>query len=96
MVNAAERAEIEHNANIRNLTVGDFMRRAGLGRKADVRYDTQIVLAVTELVQSIRTLNVDLLSMQTVEMDANRLDALLDTMRQIVGEAKAALLRIDK
>lgn len=94
LVTANEKSQIEHNASIRSLSASDYMRRVALGRKADVRYDTQIVLALTEVVQSIRTLNLDLVAMQI--QDTDKLGALLDTMREAIGEAKAALLRIDK
>lgn len=98
-VNAEEKAQLDHAAQIRNLDTSDWLRRAGLGRKADVRYDTQIVLAITQSVQAIRTTGLDILSLAPTlanEPASAKLHQLLDEMRQAVVEAKAALLRIDK
>ena len=45
---------IQQAAMIRNLSVGEFCRRAALGRKADVKYDIQIVLTVLRVNQTLR------------------------------------------
>ena len=53
-----EEAEtIRHSASIRNMSVAEFMRRAALGRKADVDYDTKIVLQLSDVVRSIRAIH---------------------------------------
>lgn len=48
---------IRTSAHIRNLCVGDFIRRAALGYRADVKYETEIILYLREVVQSIRRLH---------------------------------------
>lgn len=44
-------------AKARNLSVCDFMRRAALGRRADVRFETEIVLQLKDIIQAIRVLH---------------------------------------
>lgn len=51
-----ELEQIQENASIRNLDFSEYMRRTALGRKADVRFDQQIVLTLSQLVQEIRRL----------------------------------------
>ncbi len=48
---------IRASAFMRNLTVADFIRRAALGRRADVGFEVEIVLALSDVVKSIRQLN---------------------------------------
>jgi hypothetical protein len=57
LLTEAEAAEIRHSAKIRQLSVADFMRRAALGRKADVDYETEIVLALIDSTRAIRALH---------------------------------------
>ena len=52
-----EAETIRHSALIRNLSVADFIRRAALGRKADVKFETQIVLALCSLVNEIKNMH---------------------------------------
>ena len=52
-----EAETIRHAALIRNLSVADFIRRAALGRKADVKFETQIVLALCSLVNEIKNMH---------------------------------------
>ena len=52
-----EAETIRHAAFIRNLSVADFIRRAALGRKADVKYETEIVLALCSLVNEIKDMH---------------------------------------
>lgn len=56
MLSAVEAEEIRTSARIRNLSVADFMRRAAMGRRADVQFDKEIVLTLREVVQLIRQL----------------------------------------
>ena len=53
----ADAETIRESANIRNLSVSEFMRRAALGRKADVRYETQIVLQLIDVGRAIRQIH---------------------------------------
>lgn len=52
-----EAETIRRAALIRNLSVADFIRRAALGRKADVQYETEIVLALCSLVNEIKDMH---------------------------------------
>lgn len=52
-----EAETIRHAAFIRNLSVADFIRRAALGRKADVKFETEIVLALCNLVDEIKRMH---------------------------------------
>jgi uncharacterized protein (DUF1778 family) len=49
--------QIRHSAKIRQLSVADFIRRAALGRKADVDYETEIVLVLIDITRAIRALH---------------------------------------
>lgn len=100
LVSADEKAAIEQAAEIRELDTSDWMRRAALGRKADIRFDTKIVLTVSQLVQVIRdareALSEIMASTSGVSADPIVVAELLAVMKEAVGEAKAALLRIEK
>ena len=52
-----EAETIRHFALIRNLSVADFIRRAALNRKADVKFETEIVLALCSLVNEIKNMH---------------------------------------
>ncbi len=54
LLTQAEAVEIRRLAKIRELSVADFMRRAALGRRADVDYETEIVLALNNSTRAIR------------------------------------------
>lgn len=55
-----DRDEIRHLANIRQMSVSDFMRRAALGRKADVDYETETILILSEVTKLMRLLHAEL------------------------------------
>lgn len=95
LVNAHEKRQIEEAAQIRSLDTSEWVRRAALGRKADIRYDTQIVLSIAQLVQTIRTVNETFQTLEQIQDDP-ALKELLIIMRDTVAQAKAALLRIEK
>lgn len=79
---------IRTSAHIRNLSVADFMRRASLGRRADVNYETEIVLTLRDVVQSIRLLHSALINEGIVPPQ--------DVWKLLIDEALAAMLRISK
>lgn len=87
-VNADEASKIRHAADIRNIFVSDFIRRAALGRRADVHYETQIVLALRDFVASIKALHAALVERGITPPE--------DEWRPIIKEAVAAMLRISK
>ena len=44
-VNAAEKAEIKERASRACLSVSDYVRRCALGKRVDMRYDVDAILA---------------------------------------------------
>lgn len=50
----ADAEVIRASAKARNLSVSEFMRRAAMGRRADVVFETEIVLALRDVVMVIR------------------------------------------
>ena len=82
-----EAEEIRHSANIRNLSVAEFIRRAALGRKADVRYETEIVLQLSDAVRAIRAIHKAMVDMQIKPPE--------EIWGPIMDAAEAAMLRID-
>lgn len=88
MLSLVEAEEIRSAARIRNLSVADFMRRAALGRRADVRFDTETVLALREVVQAIRQLH--------ATFAAKDAHLPIDGLGLVIDAALAAMLRIGK
>lgn len=88
MLSLAEADDIRTSARIRNLSVADFTRRAALGRRADVRFETETVLALREAVQAIRQLHATFAA-KDFRLPVDRLGELIDA-------ALAAMLRISK
>lgn len=54
---AIDAATINASAEMRNLSMSDFMRRAALGRRADVHFETEIVVALREVAQAIQAMH---------------------------------------
>lgn len=79
---------IRASALVRNLSVAEFMRRAALGRRADIRYETEIVLTLRDVVQSVRMLHAAYVSDGIVPQT--------EIWEMIISEAKTAMLRISK
>lgn len=46
-VNATEKAEIQERARRACLSVSDYVRRCALGKRVDMRYDVDAILAIT-------------------------------------------------
>lgn len=88
MLFVTEAEEIRTSARIRNLSVADFIRRAALGRRADVRFDTETVLALREVVRTIRELH--------TTFAAKELRLPIDRLGEVIDAALAAMLRISK
>ena len=85
---AIEAAKISASAEARNLSVGEYIRRAALGRRTDVCYESQVVLALTEVVEVIK-----MLLAAEVEMGLPPTDHEWDP---VIEEAVAAMQRISK
>ena len=88
LLTVTEKEQIAHLAGIRKLPVADYMRRAALGRRADVDYQTDIVLALSEVVKKIRALRASMVAHGHVPPD--------DLLLAVINEAIAAMLRIEK
>lgn len=80
--------KIQVAAGYRQLDVAEFMRRAALGRKADVRYETEIVLKLSEVVQTLRALHKVMVEL--------KMEPPVQVWEPVVEEAVAAMLRISK
>ena len=79
---------IKYSASIRNLSVSEFMRRAALGRKADVSYETKIVLQLSEVVRAIRAIHKAMVEHKIVPPE--------HIWGPLMDSAEAAMLRISK
>jgi uncharacterized protein (DUF1778 family) len=79
---------IRHSAAIRQLSVSEFMRRSALGRKADVDYETEIVLSLGAVTRAIRGMHTALVE--------RGIPPQAEEWRPVILEARAAILRISK
>ena len=86
LLTEAEAETIRQSASIRNLSVAEFIRRAALGRRADVDYDTKIVLQLSDVVRNIRAIH-----KQMVELNMQPPEAI---WKPVMDEALEAMLRI--
>lgn len=86
-LNQAEAIAIRRSALMRNLSVAEFIRRAALGRKADVRYETEIVLALREVTQAIRKMHADF-------VEAKILPVEFEEWRVVIKQATEAMGKV--
>lgn len=56
--NKAERADLEAQARLRAMSVHEYIRRTTTHRRADLRVEHQMILAVRESVAALRDLHV--------------------------------------
>lgn len=82
-----EAMAIRNSALIRNLSVAEFIRRAALGRKADVRYETEIVLALREVAHAIKKMHADFVEKKILPTE-------FVEWRVVIQQATAAMLRV--
>lgn len=80
---------IRFSAMARNLSVAEFVRRAALGRKADLRYETEIILTLREVIQTIRRMHADLVEKKIRPSE-------MDDWLPVIKQSIAAILRISK
>jgi uncharacterized protein (DUF1778 family) len=85
---ADEDRQICDAAALRQINVSDFIRRAALGRKADVKVEVEIVLMLIEVVKDIRALHAAVLATGALPPEAE--------WQPVIDQAVAAMLRIDK
>ena len=83
-----EDEKIRHAASIRQMAISEFMRRAALGRKADVHYETEIVLALSDITRAIRGFHAALVERGITPPE--------EVLRPVILDARAAILRISK
>ena len=75
-------------AKARNLSVCEYMRRTALGRRTDICYESQVVLALTEVVEAFKILHLAVVE-HGLQPTEHEWDPVLD-------EAVAAMQRISK
>ena len=79
---------IAASAKARNLSVCEYIRRSALGRRTDVFYESQIILALAEVVEAIKMLH-------EAEVELG-LPPTYHEWNPVIEEAVAAMLRISK
>jgi len=83
-----EAAKVRAAAKHRSLPVAEFIRRAALGRRADVDFVTDIVLSVSDLTKAIRELHAAMIQQGITPPS--------DELLSLIVEGRAAMLRISK
>ena len=83
-----EDERIRDAAALRQLDVSEFIRRAALGRKADVRFEIDLTLVLMEVVKDIRQLHAAVVATGALPLEAQ--------WQPVITEAVAAMLRIEK
>ena len=83
-----EDQEIRNAAGIRQLDVSDFIRRAALGRKADVKIEVEAILTLIEVVEEIRQLHAAVLATGALPPESQ--------WQPVMDAAVAAMLRLEK
>lgn len=82
---------IRSAANDRQLSVSEFMRRAALGRRADVNYEVDLVLALLKLDRTIN--EIGLLHKAMIERG---ITPPVDDWRPVKNEIRMAVVRISQ
>lgn len=77
---------IQNEAGVRNLSANDYLIRCALGRRADVKIETEIIIALRDVVAAIRALHASVVEL--------KLQPLKDEWGVIIDEACAAMRRI--
>ena len=83
-----EDRQIREAAALRQIDVSDLIRRAALGRKADVRVEVEIILMLIEVVKEIRELHATVLATGALPPESQ--------WQPVIDQAVAAMLRIEK
>lgn len=85
---AVDAATISASARMRNLSVCEYMRRTALGRRADVCYESQMVLALTDVVEAFKMLHAAVTEHRILPTDHE--------WDPVIEEAVVAMQRISK
>jgi uncharacterized protein (DUF1778 family) len=56
-LHSTEYEAIRAAADVRHVSVSDFMRSTALGRKCDVRFEVDCILAISDAVRAIRAMH---------------------------------------
>ena len=88
LLTAHEAEAIQHQASIRNLSTSEFVRRAALGRKADVSFEMQIVDQLMDIIKIIRQFHESMLKMGATPPE--------EIWGPLIDQALDAMLRISK
>ena len=83
-----EDRQIREAAALRQIDVSDLIRRAALGRKADVRVEVEIILMLIEMVKAIPELHATVLATGALPPELQ--------WQPVIDQAVAAMLRIEK
>ena len=83
-----EDRQIRDAAAVRQIDVSDLIRRAALGRKADVKIEVEIILVLIEVVKEIRELHACVLATGILPPEPQ--------WQPVIDQAVAAMLRIEK
>lgn len=83
-----EAVTIRHSAHIRQMSVAEFIRRAALGRKAEVDYNSEAVLVLSTVTRAIRELHAGMVKFSTPIQE--------EALSELIVLARAAMLRIAK
>ena len=83
-----EDRQIRDAAGLRQLDVSEFIRRAALGRKADVRVEVEIVLMLIEVVKEMRELHTAVVATGALPPESQ--------WQPVIDQAVSAMLRIQK
>lgn len=83
-----EDQHIREAAALRQLDVSEFIRRAALGRKADVRVEVELILMLIEVVKEIRELHTAVVATGVLPPEQQ--------WQPVISQAVAAMLRIEK
>jgi uncharacterized protein (DUF1778 family) len=83
-----EDRQIRDAAALRQLDVSDLLRRAALGKKADVQIEIEIILMLIRVVKEIRELHAAVLATGALPPAPQ--------WQPVIDQAVAAMLRIEK
>jgi uncharacterized protein (DUF1778 family) len=83
-----EDQQIRDAASLRQLDISEYIRRAALGRKADVRIEVEAILMLIEVVKDIRELHAVVVATGALPPEAQ--------WQPVIEQAVAAMLRIEK
>ena len=91
-VTRKEAEAIRHAAQVRQMPVTEYIRRTALGRKADVDYQTEIILSLRDVIAEMRVTCGVILSEGKDITHAQ----LIEILKPIVSNAVDAIKRISK